>query len=154
MKCPFCGASDTKVVDTRTMEDNSVIRRRRFCPECSERFTTYERVDTIPLTVVKSDETRESFDRGKILKGMLMSCNKRPVSVEELEKVVLEERGREFYAETWRRNDLIRFGKFEDDWGYKNQYHPEAQTEKWRRIFPVSVGLMNSNTNWKQNYGY
>ena len=59
-----------------------------FCPECSERFTTYERVDTIPLTVVKSDETRESFDRGKILKGMLMSCNKRPVSVEELEKVV------------------------------------------------------------------
>ena len=53
MKCPFCGASDTKVVDTRTMEDNSVIRRRRFCPECSERFTTYERVDTIPLTVVK-----------------------------------------------------------------------------------------------------
>ena len=61
---------------------------------------------------------------------------------------------REFYAETWRRNDLIRFGKFEDDWGYKNQYHPEAKTEKWRRIFPVSVGLMNSNTNWKQNYGY
>ena len=86
MKCPFCGASDTKVVDTRTMEDNSVIRRRRFCPECSERFTTYERVDTIPLTVVKSDETRESFDRGKILKGMLMSCNKRPVSVEEFKK--------------------------------------------------------------------
>ena len=71
MKCPFCGASDTKVVDTRTMEDNSVIRRRRFCPECSERFTTYERVDTIPLTVVKSDETRESFDRGKILKVCL-----------------------------------------------------------------------------------
>ena len=67
---------------------------------------------------------------------------------------LLEERAREFYAETWRRNDLIRFGKFEDDWGYKNQYHPEAKTEKWRRIFPVSVGLMNSNTNWKQNYGY
>ena len=88
MKCPFCGASDTKVVDTRTMEDNSVIRRRRFCSECSERFTTYERVDTIPLTVVKSDETRESFDRGKLLKGISMSCNKRPVSVEELEKVV------------------------------------------------------------------
>lgn len=60
---------------------------------------------------------------------------------------LLEERAREFYAETWRRNDLIRFGKFEDDWGYKNQYHPEAKTEKWRRIFPVSVGLMNSNTN-------
>ena len=67
---------------------------------------------------------------------------------------LLEERAREFYAETWRRNDLIRFGKFEDDWGYKNQYHPEAKTEKWRRIFPVSVVLMNSNTNWKQNYGY
>lgn len=67
---------------------------------------------------------------------------------------LLDERGREFYAEIWRRNDLIRFGKFEDDWGYKNQYHPEAKTEKWRRIFPVSVGLMNVNTNWKQNYGY
>ena len=66
----------------------------------------------------------------------------------------LDELLEEFYAETWRRNDLIRFGKFEDDWGYKNQYHPEAKTEKWRRIFPVSVGLMNSNTNWKQNYGY
>ena len=90
MKCPFCGASDTKVVDTRTMEDNSVIRRRRFCPECSERFTTYERVDTIPLTVVKSDETRESFDRGKILKGMLMSCNKRPVSSKEIGEMVMD----------------------------------------------------------------
>ena len=61
MKCPFCGASDTKVVDTRTMEDNSVIRRRRFCPECSERFTTYERVDTIPLTVVKKRWNKRIF---------------------------------------------------------------------------------------------
>lgn len=67
---------------------------------------------------------------------------------------LLEERGREFYAETWRRNDLIRFGKFEDDWGYKHDLHPAAKTEKWRRIFPVSTGLMNSNTNWAQNYGY
>jgi hypothetical protein len=67
---------------------------------------------------------------------------------------LLEERGREFYAETWRRNDLIRFGKFEDDWAFKNELHPEAKTEKWRRIFPVSIGLMNTNTNWTQNAGY
>jgi hypothetical protein len=67
---------------------------------------------------------------------------------------LLEERGREFYAETWRRNDLIRFGKFEDDWGYKNVAHPEAKTEKWRRIFPVGTNLMNANTNWTQNTGY
>ena len=67
---------------------------------------------------------------------------------------LLEERGREFYAETWRRNDLIRFGNFEDDWGYKHDYNPSAKTELWRRIFPVSTGLMTSNTNWDQNYGY
>ena len=88
MKCPFCGEADTKVIDSRPADENTSIRRRRQCDKCNKRFTTYERVDTIPLTVVKSDETRESFDRGKILKGMLMSCNKRPVSVEELEKVV------------------------------------------------------------------
>ena len=66
MRCPFCGNEDTKVIDTRSMEDNSAIRRRRMCEKCNERFTTYERVDTIPLTVIKADNTRESFDRNKI----------------------------------------------------------------------------------------
>lgn len=88
MKCPFCNNIDTKVIDTRTMEDNSVIRRRRMCENCGERFTTYERIDTIPLTVIKANDTREIFDRTKILKGIMRSCNKRPVSVEQMELIV------------------------------------------------------------------
>ena len=90
MRCPFCGNIDTKVIDTRAMEDNSAIRRRRICEKCNERFTTYERVDTIPLTVIKADETRESFDRDKLVKGIMMSCNKRPVSVESIEEMVTD----------------------------------------------------------------
>ncbi|MBO5560844.1 MAG: transcriptional repressor NrdR [Firmicutes bacterium] len=88
MRCPFCGNIDTKVIDTRSMEDNSAIRRRRVCEKCNERFTTYERVDTIPITVIKSDNTRECFDRSKLLKGVIMSCNKRPVSLEQIEDMV------------------------------------------------------------------
>lgn len=88
MKCPFCNNIDTKVIDTRTMDDNSVIRRRRMCENCGERFTTYERIDTIPLTVIKANDTRETFDRTKILKGIMRSCNKRPVSVEQMELIV------------------------------------------------------------------
>ncbi len=90
MRCPFCGNEDTKVIDTRSMEDNSAIRRRRLCEKCNERFTTYERVDTIPLTVIKADNTRESFDRNKILKGVMMSCNKRSVSVDQIEQLVTD----------------------------------------------------------------
>lgn len=90
MRCPFCGNMDTKVIDTRAMEDNSAIRRRRVCDKCNERFTTYERVDTIPLTVIKSDNTRESFDRNKLLKGVMMSCNKRSVSVDEIEAMITD----------------------------------------------------------------
>lgn len=90
MKCPFCNNDDTKVIDTRAMEDNLAIRRRRYCEKCNERFTTYERIDIIPLSVVKSDNTRETFDRDKLLKGILMSCNKRPVSMEQIEAMVTE----------------------------------------------------------------
>ncbi len=85
MKCPFCGKDDTKVIDTRAMDDNTVIRRRRFCEGCNERFTTYEKIDSIPLTVVKSDNTRETFDRNKLIKGILISCSKRPVAREQIE---------------------------------------------------------------------
>ena len=88
MKCPFCGNIDTKVIDTRAMEEDTVIRRRRLCEKCGERFTTYERIDTIPISVVKSDNTREPFDRDKILKGIMKSCNKRPVSMEQIEAAV------------------------------------------------------------------
>lgn len=90
MKCPFCGKDDTKVIDTRNMDDNSAIRRRRLCESCGARFTTYERVDTVQLQVIKSDNTREAFDRNKILKGVMLSCNKRPVSVDVMESIVTE----------------------------------------------------------------
>lgn len=88
MKCPFCGKDDTKVIDTRNMEDNSAIRRRRLCEECGARFTTYERVDIVPLQVIKSDNTREPFDRNKIMKGVMLSCNKRPVPTDVIEGIV------------------------------------------------------------------
>lgn len=88
LKCPFCNNIDTKVIDTRTMEDNTAVRRRRLCEKCGERFTTYERIDTIPLTVIKANDTREIFDRNKLLNGIMRSCNKRPVSVEQMEKIV------------------------------------------------------------------
>jgi len=88
MKCRFCGRLDiTKVIDSRTMDDGSAIRRRRQCEACGERFTTYERVDIIPLTVVKRDRTREAFNRSKLLDGMIKSCNKRSISVQEMEDI-------------------------------------------------------------------
>ncbi|MCC8097267.1 MAG: transcriptional regulator NrdR [Eubacterium sp.] len=90
MKCPFCGGTDSKVLDTRTMDDSTAIRRRRQCEKCGEKFTTYERVDIIPVVVIKNDNTRETFDRNKILSGIQRSCNKRPVSMEQMENMVRE----------------------------------------------------------------
>jgi transcriptional repressor NrdR len=81
---------NTKVIDSRTMDEGSAIRRRRQCEACSERFTTYERVDMIPLTVVKRDRTREGFDRSKVLDGIIKSCNKRSISVKEMEDIVTQ----------------------------------------------------------------
>ncbi|MFN3550581.1 MAG: transcriptional regulator NrdR [Endomicrobiia bacterium] len=88
MKCPFCGYFDTKVVDTRSVKDASVIRRRRFCENCKHKFTTYERVEEIPLMVIKSDKRREPFDINKLREGILRAVEKRPVSSEEVEKIV------------------------------------------------------------------
>ncbi|MEY8320803.1 transcriptional regulator NrdR [Lachnospiraceae bacterium 46-61] len=88
MKCPFCNYEDTKVIDSRSQEDNCVIRRRRLCEECGKRFTTYERIDTIPLTVIKKDNTREQFDKTKLLNGIMKSCYKRPVSLHQMELLV------------------------------------------------------------------
>lgn len=84
MKCPFCGEDDTKVIDSRPAEDNSAIRRRRQCEKCDKRFTTYEKVETIPLIVIKKDNNREPYDRGKIEKGIVRSCHKRPVSYDKI----------------------------------------------------------------------
>ena len=88
MKCPFCSFLDSKVLDSRPAEDGNAIRRRRECIECGRRFTTYEKVDEIPLAVVKKDGRREVFDRGKILGGVIKACEKRPVSMLQLEKLV------------------------------------------------------------------
>ncbi len=88
MKCPFCGKADTKVIDSRPADDNSSIRRRRQCDKCGKRFTTYEKVETIPLVVVKKDMTRELYDRSKIEKGVYKSCHKLPVPVEKIDEVI------------------------------------------------------------------
>jgi transcriptional repressor NrdR len=86
VKCPFCGHNDNKVVDSRVSKDASVIRRRRQCLECEQRFTTYERVEEMETYVIKKDGTREVFDRGKVEKGIMLSLRKRPVSVTKVEE--------------------------------------------------------------------
>lgn len=90
MKCPFCNQDDTRVVDSRPADDNSSIRRRRLCDACGKRFTTYEKVETIPLIVIKKDNNREAFDRSKIEAGVLRACYKRPVSAEDIKRTVDE----------------------------------------------------------------
>lgn len=90
MKCPYCGHLDSKVVDSRPAEDGTSIRRRRECLECHKRFTTFEIMESLPVMVVKKDGSRQSFDRSKILGGMLRACEKRPVSFSTLEKVADE----------------------------------------------------------------
>jgi transcriptional repressor NrdR len=90
MKCPFCNAVDDRVVDSRETRDGTVIRRRRECQRCSRRFTSYERIDEIPFMVVKKDGRRESFERGKLLNGLLKACEKRPVPARRLEEIVDE----------------------------------------------------------------
>ncbi len=90
MKCPFCGNENTKVIDSRPAEDGSSIRRRRQCDECDKRFTTYEKIETIPMVVIKKDNIREPYDRAKIEAGIVRSCHKRPVSVESITQLVDE----------------------------------------------------------------
>lgn len=84
MKCPFCGHDEDKVIDSRPAEDGAAIRRRRECLGCGSRFTTYEKIETLPLLVIKKDGTREPFNRDKLLKGLLKACEKRPVSNDQL----------------------------------------------------------------------
>src|SRR5690625_5242149 len=88
MKCPFCAYNGTKVLDSRPANDNRSIRRRRECDQCQKRFTTFEMVEETPLIVIKKDGSREEFNRDKILRGLIRACEKRPVSVEQLEKIV------------------------------------------------------------------
>ena len=88
MKCPYCGEENTKVIDSRPAEENNAIRRRRQCLKCEKRFTTYEKVENIPLIVIKKDDIREPYDRGKIEAGIVRSCHKRPVSYEQIVSAV------------------------------------------------------------------
>ena len=90
MKCPYCGFNESKVIDSRPADENNSIRRRRECLSCSRRFTTYETVESLPVVVVKKDGSRQSFERGKVLSGMIRACEKRPVPVARLEKVAAD----------------------------------------------------------------
>ena len=90
MKCPFCSSENTRVIDSRPADDNNSIRRRRMCDECGKRFTTYEKVETIPLIVIKKDNNREPYDRSKIEAGVLRACHKRPVSANEITGLIDE----------------------------------------------------------------
>lgn len=86
MKCPFCAEDNTRVIDSRPADENNSIRRRRECDACGRRFTTYEKVETIPLIVIKKDKNREPYNRAKIASGIVKSCHKRPVSAEQIEQ--------------------------------------------------------------------
>ena len=98
MKCPFCGFTDSKVIDSRPAEDGTTIRRRRECLDCAKRFTTYEIIERMPLVVIKRDGSRESFDKVKIINGVIRACEKRPVTMTQIEtlaeEIELELRGR------------------------------------------------------------
>lgn len=101
MKCPYCGYSESKVIDSRPTDEAERIRRRRECLNCAKRFTTYEVIETVPVVVVKKDKSREAFDRNKLLNGLLRACEKRPVPLETLERIVDE-------IETLLQNSLDR----------------------------------------------
>ena len=90
MKCPFCGHENTRVLDSRPADENNSIRRRRVCDECEKRFTTYEKVETIPLIIIKKDNNRETYDRSKIEAGVLRACHKRPISAAQITQLVDE----------------------------------------------------------------
>ena len=101
MKCPYCGYSESKLIDSRPTDEGERIRRRRECLNCAKRFTTYEVIETVPVVVVKKDKSREAFDRNKLLNGLLRACEKRPVPLETLERIVDE-------IETLLQNSLDR----------------------------------------------
>ena len=90
MRCPFCGYKESKVVDSRPADEGSSIRRRRECLKCLNRFTTYETVESLPMVVIKKDGSRQTFDRNKVLRGIQRSCEKRPVSVADMERMTSE----------------------------------------------------------------
>ena len=101
MKCPFCGFEESKVIDSRPTDEGQRIRRRRECLQCSKRFTTYEIIESLPIIVIKKDKSRETFNRDKLMTGLLRACEKRPVSIDTLDNMIDE-------IETVLQNSLDR----------------------------------------------
>jgi transcriptional repressor NrdR len=110
MKCPFCNYDGSKVIDSRPADDNTMIRRRRECEHCKKRFTTYERIENIPLIVVKKSGQREPYDRNKIYNGIIKSCEKRPVAIATIEKLV-DDLERELYQAEDKEVSSIYIGE-------------------------------------------
>ncbi|MDY3031932.1 MAG: transcriptional regulator NrdR [Clostridia bacterium] len=110
MKCPYCGFAESKVIDSRPTEENNAIRRRRECLKCQKRFTTYEKLEAISLVVIKKDLSRQQYDRNKILKGIITACEKRPISLSQMEKVADDIEG-ELYQSMEREIESTRIGE-------------------------------------------
>ncbi|HWQ29486.1 MAG TPA: transcriptional regulator NrdR [Negativicutes bacterium] len=110
MKCPYCGYSESKVVDSRHTEDEAAIRRRRECEKCGRRFTTYEKIEEMPLMIVKKDGTREVYQRTKLLNGLLRACQKRPVSITQIEGIA-DEIEKELYNSMDKEIESKRIGE-------------------------------------------
>ena len=110
MRCPYCGFTESKVIDSRPTEESSAIRRRRECLKCQKRFTTYEKLEAISLVVIKKDQSRQQYDRNKILKGIITACEKRPISLAQMEKVADDIEG-ELYQSMEREIDSAKIGE-------------------------------------------
>lgn len=110
MRCPFCNNDNTRVVDSRPVDDNYAIRRRRMCDECGKRFTSYEKVETIPLIVIKKDMNREQYDRTKLEGGILRACHKRPISAKQITDII-DEIEQEIFNQSDREISSVRIGE-------------------------------------------
>ena len=110
MRCPYCGFTESKVIDSRPTEESNAIRRRRECLKCQKRFTTYEKLEAISLVVIKKDQSRQQYDRNQILKGIITACEKRPISLAQMEKIADDIEG-ELYQSMEREIDSAKIGE-------------------------------------------
>ena len=110
MKCPYCGFGESKVIDSRPTDESNSIRRRRECLKCQKRFTTYEKLEAISLVVIKKDRSRQPYDRGKVLKGIITACEKRPISLTDMEKIA-DDIENELYRSTTREFESTMIGE-------------------------------------------
>ncbi len=110
MKCPYCGFVESKVIDSRPTEESNAIRRRRECLKCGKRFTTYEKLESIALVVIKKDQSRQQYDRDKVLKGIITACEKRPISLSQMEKIA-DDIESELYQSMDREIDSTTIGE-------------------------------------------